>query len=306
MSDAYRQLLDATIADLERQQQQGRRFVVVSPPALAALKAGPTRPATAAPAATPRLTPIRSIPAPTTAPATPAPPPRWGLAAPPPPPAAAPAAPLADSPALTGEAKPAALADLRTRVLACVKCPRLVATRHNVVFGVGNPDADLMFVGEAPGEEEDRRGEPFVGAAGQLLTKIIETMGLSRERVYIANVLKCRPDAVSGNRKPTPEEMTVCVPWLREQIELVRPRVLVGLGGTALEGLLGSPLAITRERGKWREYRGIPLMPTFHPAYLLYQNSLSEKRKLWEDMLAVLERLGLPVTDKQRRFFLKA
>jgi uracil-DNA glycosylase family 4 len=298
MSDAYRTLLDAAIADLERQQQQGRRFVAVSPTALATLTATPARAVTPKPAAAPtRPAPAPAVMRPSL---TPEPPP----SAPAPPPAKS----LADEPALTGAAKAAALADLRARALACVKCARLVAARQQVVFGVGDPDATLMFVGEAPGADEDRQGEPFVGAAGQLLTKVIETMGLRREQVYIANILKCRPDMpgkATGNRKPTPEEMATCVPWLHEQIDLIRPRVLVGLGATAMEGLLGSAVAITRDRGRWREYRGIPLMPTFHPAYLLYNTSLHEKRKLWEDMLAVMERLGLPISDKQKRFFQK-
>ena len=166
-----------------------------------------------------------------------------------------------------------------------------------------------MFVGEAPGADEDAQGEPFVGAAGKLLTKIIETMGLSRDSVFIANILKCRPDTPgrsTGNRQPTPDEMATCVPWLHEQIDLIQPRVLVALGKTAVVGLLEQEVAITRFRGQWQEYRGIPLMPTFHPAYLLRNQSLAEKRKVWEDMLAVMEQVGLTVTSKQRGFFLKA
>lgn len=308
MSDAYRQLLDAAITDLERQREQGRRFVNASPELLAALVPVAARPA---PAASTRAKTF----------AAPPPPPR-PVAAPTPPEKRSPFAtfthapaspastltPLTGRPALDPEAKRAALAGLRAQTLACVKCPRLAATRTQVVFGVGNPDAELMFVGEAPGADEDRQGEPFVGAAGQLLTKVIETMGLRREQVFIANVLKCRPDTPgksTGNRKPTPDEMATCVPWLHEQIDLIRPRVLVGLGATALEGLLGGSVAVTRARGHWREYRGIPLMPTYHPAYLLYNQSQAEKRRLWEDMLAVMERLGLPISDKHRRFFLK-
>ena len=151
-------------------------------------------------------------------------------------------------------------------------------------------------------------GEPFVGAAGQLLTKIISATGLSRGEVYIANILKCRPDmpaGVSGNRKPEPTEMQTCIPYLHAQIDLIKPRVLVALGGTAVEGLLNKS-GITKLRGQWHEYRGIPLMPTYHPAYLLRNQSLSEKRKIWEDMLKVMEKLGLPITTKQRNFFLKA
>jgi DNA polymerase len=166
-----------------------------------------------------------------------------------------------------------------------------------------------MFVGEAPGADEDAQGEPFVGAAGQLLTKIITATGLQRSDVYIANILKCRPDTPgqsSGNRKPTPAEMTTCIPYLHEQIDLIKPKVLVALGATAVEGLLGKTVGITKLRGNWQTYRGIPLMPTYHPAYLLRNQSLAAKREVWEDMLKAMEKLGLPISEKQRNFFLKA
>jgi uracil-DNA glycosylase len=200
------------------------------------------------------------------------------------------------------------LAAMREPVLACLKCPHLVKSRTQVVFGVGNPEAELMFVGEAPGADEDLAGEPFVGKAGQLLTKIIETMGLKRSDIYIANVLKCRPDmpeGSSGNRKPTGPEMNTCKPYLLEQIQIIQPKVLVGLGATAMEGLLGvDKFPITKNRGTWQEFGGIPLMPTFHPAYLLRNQALSEKRRVWEDMLQVLEKLEHPISDKQRSYFL--
>ena len=177
-----------------------------------------------------------------------------------------------------------------------------------MVFGVGNLDAQLMFVGEAPGADEDAQGEPFVGAAGQLLTKIISATGLARGDVYIANILKCRPDmpaGSTGNRKPTPEEMQTCIPYLHEQIDLIQPKVLVALGGTAVAGLLGLT-GIMKLRGHWQTYRGIPLMPTFHPSYLLRNQAMTEKRRVWEDMLAVMEKLGMPISEKQRNYFLKA
>ncbi len=200
------------------------------------------------------------------------------------------------------------LAAMRGPVLACTKCPHLVKTRTQVVFGVGNPDAELMFVGEAPGADEDIVGEPFVGNAGQLLTKIIEAMGMSRRDVYIANVLKCRPDTApgdSGNRKPNTQEMQTCKPYLLEQINIIQPRVLVALGGTAVEGLLNVEKAgITRMRGHWQDFDGIPLMPTFHPSYLLRNQSLAERRRVWEDMLAVMEKLAHPISAKQRAHFL--
>jgi DNA polymerase len=202
-----------------------------------------------------------------------------------------------------------AMAALRARAEVCVKCPNLASSRKTVVFGVGDIHASLMFVGEAPGADEDRQGEPFVGAAGQLLTKIIQTMGFSRGNVYIANVLKCRPDTPgqqSGNRKPTPDEMKTCLPYLLAQIDLIKPKVLVALGATAVEGLLGRAEPIGKLRGRFQDFRGIPLMPTFHPSYLLRNQALAEKRKVWEDMLQVMEKLALPITEKQRGYFLKA
>ncbi|MCE0522674.1 MAG: uracil-DNA glycosylase [Methylacidiphilales bacterium] len=208
---------------------------------------------------------------------------------------------------ITGSSKVEKLRHLAERASVCVKCPHLVARRHTVVFGVGNPEAKLMFVGEAPGEEEDLQGEPFVGRAGQLLTKMIIAMGLTREQVYIANIVKCRPDmplGTSGNRKPTKQEMETCVPYLRAQIEVIKPGVMVALGATAVEGLLGPIGTIGSLRGKFLEYRGTPLMPTYHPSYLLRNQSNTEKRKVWEDLLKVMERLEMPITDKQRGFFL--
>jgi uracil-DNA glycosylase len=203
----------------------------------------------------------------------------------------------------------AGMAALRQRASACLKCPHLVKSRRNVVFGVGDVHARLMFVGEAPGADEDAQGEPFVGAAGQLLTRIIKTMGLSRETVYIANILKCRPDTpgqTSGNRKPTGDEMKTCLPYLLEQIDLIRPEVLVALGATAIEGLLGVGGGIGKLRGHFQTFRDIPLMPTFHPAYLLRNQALSEKRKVWEDMLQVMGKLQMSISDKQRGYFLQA
>jgi DNA polymerase len=205
--------------------------------------------------------------------------------------------------------KPAAFAELRERALVCQKCAHLHASRKNVVFGVGNINAQLMFVGEAPGADEDEQGEPFIGRAGQLLTKIIEATGLQRGDVYIANILKCRPDTPgqsAGNRKPTPDEMATCIPYLHEQIDIIQPKVLIALGATAVEGLLGKTLGITKLRGNWQTYRGTPLMPTYHPAYLLRNQAMSEKRKVWEDFLQVMEKLEMPISAKQRNFFLKA
>jgi uracil-DNA glycosylase len=196
---------------------------------------------------------------------------------------------------------------VRERVRVCTKCKHLACSRTQTVFGVGNPDADLMFIGEAPGADEDQQGEPFVGRAGQLLTRIIRAMNFAREDVYIANILKCRPDTAPGsfgNRPPTPAEMQTCRPYLMEQIDIIQPSVLVALGAVAVEGLLGMRGTMRELRGRWHTYNNIPLMITYHPAYLLRNQSPSEKRKVWEDMLQVLERLGRPIGERQRNYFL--
>ncbi|HEY2330219.1 MAG TPA: uracil-DNA glycosylase [Verrucomicrobiae bacterium] len=282
MSDSYRQLLDATIQHLEGMKSRGVRHVAVAPETLRAL-ALPVKF---------QISNFKSQIQPVA----------------PPPKISAPVESAIPNPRTTTE-KAAAFAALRERALACVKCPNLASSRKNVVFGVGNIDAELMFVGEAPGADEDAQAEPFVGAAGQLLTKIITATGLSRADVYIANILKCRPDTPgqsAGNRKPTPAEMATCIPYLHEQIDLIKPRVIVALGATAVEGLLGKTVGITKLRGHWQEYRGTPLMPTYHPAYLLRNQAMSTKREVWEDVLAVMEKLGMPISEKQRNFFLKA
>src|SRR5438034_10208891 len=209
--------------------------------------------------------------------------------------------------ALTAPNKAELLAPIRERVRGCTKCPHLACTRTQTVFGVGNPDAELMFIGEAPGVDEDKQGEPFVGRAGQLLTKIIKAMNFAREDVYIANILKCRPDTPAGtfgNRAPTPIEMQTCRPYLVEQIEIIQPKVLVALGAVAVEGLLGTRGPMRELRGRWHAYNGIPLMITYQPPDLLRNQAPSEKRKVWEDMLQVLERLGSPISERQRNYFL--
>ncbi|MDQ6623673.1 MAG: uracil-DNA glycosylase [Verrucomicrobiota bacterium] len=198
------------------------------------------------------------------------------------------------------------LEEVRARVQVCDLCPHLATSRTQTVFGVGDPDAELMFIGEAPGADEDAQGEPFVGRAGQLLTKIIETMGFKREQVYIANVMKSRPDmpdGAPGNRPPTPEEMAHCLPFLIEQIRIIQPKVLVALGATAVEGLLGTRGTMRDLRGKWHSFEETPLMITYHPSYLLRNQAPAEKRKVWEDMLLVLEKLERPITAKQRNYF---
>lgn len=182
------------------------------------------------------------------------------------------------------------LAAVEARAKVCVKCGELSRCRHSVVFGVGSPQAEIMFVGEAPGHDEDMQGMPFVGRAGELLTKIIAAMGFRREDVYIGNVLKCRPPE---NRTPLPNEVTNCLPYLLSQIELIKPKIIVALGATAVRALLDVQLGITKMRGHWYTFRDIPIMPTFHPAYLL--RNPPAKKEVWEDMKAVLEKLGRDV-----------
>jgi DNA polymerase len=287
MSSGYDQLLNATIQHLEDLKSRGVRNVAVSTETLRELSR-PTKIISPNPIAQKISTPTKPTELSLTLPDENS---------------------ANQKTSLDPKEKAAAFNALRERALVCMKCPHLAASRKNVVFGVGSIDAQLMFVGEAPGADEDAQGEPFVGAAGQLLTKIISATGLSRAEVYIANILKCRPDTPgqsSGNRKPTPEEMATCIPYLHEQIDLIQPKVIVALGATAVEGLLGKTLGITKLRGNWQTYRGTPLMPTFHPSYLLRNQAMSEKRKVWEDMLAVMEKLETTVSEKQRNYFLKA
>lgn len=179
------------------------------------------------------------------------------------------------------------LEEIAAQIRTCSACG-LHVSRTNTVPGEGNPNRpDVMFIGEGPGADEDDQGRPFVGAAGQLLDKMIEAMGYKREEVFIANIVKCRPP---GNRVPLPEEMTACVPYLKAQIALVQPKLIVALGKTAIEGLLNKPVAITKFRGTWCKYEGIDLMPTYHPAYLL--RSPGRKGEAWADLKAVLAKLG--------------
>ncbi|MGE5893728.1 MAG: uracil-DNA glycosylase [bacterium] len=174
----------------------------------------------------------------------------------------------------------------------CTRC-RLSAQRTNVVFGEGDPDCEIMFIGEGPGEDEDRQGRPFVGKAGQLLRNLIRKMGLKSEEVYIANVVKCRPP---GNRNPLEDEIDTCIPFLKEQIEIISPKVIVLLGNVALQGLLKSRLRITAARGKFQSYGGIPVMPTFHPSYLL--RNPRDKWLTWQDAVEVLKYLGRDAGDQ--------
>jgi DNA polymerase len=194
----------------------------------------------------------------------------------------------------TASKKAAELEKLRLELAPCCRC-ELGRSRTNLVFGVGRTDADLMFIGEGPGQQEDEQGIPFVGLAGQLLTKIIEAIGLTRDEVYIANIVKCRPP---GNRQPSPEESAMCLPYLHRQIEIIRPRIIVTLGNVPTQTLLQSTVGITKTRGIFVERGGILYMPTFHPAYLL--RDPNKKKEVWEDMKKVwakMKELGLRIGE---------
>jgi DNA polymerase len=207
------------------------------------------------------------------------------------------------------EARLARLAELRERAEGWMPARALGTLRDTMVFATGNPLADIVFVGEAPGAEEERMGEPFVGPAGQKLTRIIAAMGLRREDVYISNICKFRPameNQGSGNRKPTLEEMQSCLPFVVAELGIIEPRMVVALGATAAEGL-GLKGAVSGLRGRFHDAFGIPLRVTFHPSFILREErengGMRVKRQVWEDMLAVMDFLRMPVTEKQRGYF---
>lgn len=248
----------------------------------------------ARPPTSPRQAPIAAVKPSPVAPATPAlpPPPRVAL-------------PEGD--------KATRWAWLRDRVMTDPICQANVRPGKKVVVGVGSLDARVFFVGEAPGAEEELQGEPFVGPAGQLLTRMIQGMGLTREGVYIGNIMNWRPAMPTvggleqvGNRPPTDEEMAYCLPFLKAQIEIVNPELIVALGSTAAQGLLGagSFKSLGEIRGQWKLFAGKPVMVTYHPSYILRNNSNRSKRAIWEDLLLVMERGGLPISEKQRGYFL--
>ncbi len=186
------------------------------------------------------------------------------------------------------------LESVRDEIGDCTRC-KLHSTRTNIVFGVGNPKAELMFIGEAPGADEDLKAEPFVGRAGQLLTKMIAAMGFSRSDVYIANIIKCRPP---DNRYPEDDEVEQCIPFLKQQIAVIKPKIIVSLGNLATQRLLQTKVGITVLHGTMQEFEGIPMMPTYHPAFLLRNPNM--KKPCWEDLQKVMEFLGKPLpTSKQ-------
>lgn len=198
---------------------------------------------------------------------------------------------------------------LRKQAANWAPAKALGSLRDTMVFSVGNPDAKVMLVGEAPGYQEERQQEPFVGPAGQQLDKILLAMGLKREDVYISNIVKFRPltpNQTTNNRKPNVEEMACCLPFVRAEIEIVQPACIIALGATAAEGLLGTSRSVQQLRGAWHAFSGVPVRVTYHPSYLLRSTSANQdKRRVWEDMLAVMELLAMPISEKQRGYFKK-
>lgn len=203
--------------------------------------------------------------------------------------------PPAPGPSPTPASPLTTLKMLAQEVSTCCKCAELVSTRKQTVFGDGGPGVDLCFVGEAPGADEDAQGLPFVGAAGQLLNRIIAACGFQREEVYICNIIKCRPP---GNRTPLPNEAANCRSFLERQLDLVQPKFICALGSCAAQNLLNSTLALGKLRGRFHDYKGIPVLCTYHPAYLLPHRNPDKKKDVWEDMKMLLARMGRPIPQK--------
>lgn len=220
-------------------------------------------------------------------------------------------APTTSAPAIltvSGEGKAARLDSIRQQAATWAPTQSLGTLREKMVFATGNPDAEIMLVGEAPGYNEEKEGEPFVGPAGQKLNDILKAMGITREQTYISNLVKFRPTIpkqTTNNRKPDAREMAASLPLIQAEIDIIQPKVIVALGGTVAEGLLGLEGVITAMRGRWHQLGEIPVRVTYHPSYLLQSGDNNRiKRALWEDMLAVMEKLGIPISEKQRGFFL--
>lgn len=214
--------------------------------------------------------------------------------------------PGSESPTATGSSAAEKIESLKRQASKWPAAQALESLRKTMVFSVGNPEADIMLVGEAPGYDEERLREPFVGKAGQKLNGILKAMGVERKDVYLTNMVKFRPamsNQTTNNRKPTREEIEACMPFIREEVEIVVPKVIIALGGTAAQALLDCEDSVASMRGEFHDYGGIPLRVTYHPSYILHNEATTEKRKIWEDMLAVMDLLQMPVSDKQRGFF---
>ena len=284
---AWTAIIDDVIDHVSLLKELGERTVEIDPAVLRAFAAAAV-PATSAARGSAAAQPVSPTPAARAEAALPA----FSLATSG---AAVSTAPDASS-ALSPEARRNALADIAARADLCDACP-LRQNRTKSVPGQGNPNSpDVMFIGEAPGYDEDQQGLAFVGAAGQLLTKMIAAMGYTRDDIFIANICKCRPP---GNRTPQPEEMLKCLPFLREQIRIIRPKVIVLLGGTAIKGMLDTQVGVNRIQGQWTQYEGIPVMPTFHPSYLLRFEPA--KQDAWRALKLVLAHLGKPVPGAAKK-----
>ncbi|MCC5834887.1 MAG: uracil-DNA glycosylase [Opitutales bacterium] len=293
--------LAAVVHELKRLRRQGVDAIPISEETLAQLrKRFPIRPRTelsGAGGAPPPVAASSGLPATTAKP-------RPSIAKAKPPEPQTPPPPVVT---LAGDDKKPQWESLKEQVLSDAFCRSQLKPGKNLVFGVGSLDADIFFCGEAPGAEEEEQSEPFVGPAGKLLTKIIQAMGLSREKVYIGNIMNFRPPLPSavGNRPPTPEEMAYCLPYLKAQLAIIKPKVVVALGKTAVDGLLGPDpkRRMGQIRGQWQSFEETPLMATYHPSYLLRNESMKAKRMVWEDMLLVMEKVGLPISEKQQGYF---
>ncbi len=307
-----RAALTALTDELRRLKTAGVKSVAVSDESVAALRAvvaarkagGRTAAVAGTPAAKREIAPLKAY----------EPPAPVGRSQPPPAAKAGAAMPPPPTVALPPGDKQSRWNALLALVQNDTVCRAHVRPGKKVVLGVGSVDATIMFVGEAPGAEEEIQGEPFVGPAGQLLTKMILGMGLKRSDVYIGNIMNWRPEMPLsangeqyGNRPPSEEEMRYCLPYLRAQVEIVNPDVMVALGKTAVEGLLGFGKFKTlgEARSRWHEFGGKPLMVTYHPSYILREPTNQKKRMIWDDLLKVMERAGLPISEKQRGFFLE-
>jgi DNA polymerase len=280
MNDIRKEFLEIVAevrAHLEYQRALGVRTIEMPPDAGAPAKAPSAAPASGRPAGPAPAPARRTVP-------------ERRPAAAATPQVAAPVQTVRTSPAVG----PATLEAIREEIGDCRRC-KLHKGRNSIVFGEGDPKASILFVGEGPGSEEDQQGRPFVGAAGQLLTDIIEKgMKIKRAEVYICNIVKCRPP---NNRNPEPDEVEACIGFVKQQIAVIKPKVIVTLGNVPTQNLLNTKQGITRMRGVWQEYEGIPVMPTFHPSYLL--RSPGEKGKVWEDIKLVMKKLGMVIPEKK-------
>ena len=273
MNNEFLEAVEMLEKNLRRRRDEGETRVRVKPENVAALGRRGAKPAPTAPQFSPQRSVVSEKPKVAEAPLT----------------------PVLEGPRKSKDEVVAGLSAIAREIGACTTC-RLCKTRKNVVPGQGHPAPEIMFIGEGPGADEDEQGLAFVGRAGQLLTKIIEAMGFTRDEVFIGNIVKCRPP---DNRVPLPDEMAACIPFLHRQIELLRPKVIVALGATAMKGLFGEGVGgITKIRGTWMLYRGIEVMPTYHPAYLL--RNPPAKPDVWEDMKTVLAKLGRPVPQRKK------